>query len=330
MNKIPIRVIRLENYAVERYHNTWFNLFLNYLSNDFEIEYENCLENSVRIRELFYGEEKEYPMSDVDMILENKLNGEICCISFTEYFNSNIVHYMKNPRFKSMILVHFNYHHLYYWTKRDNVEHKMNRVKPWIFPVYNEFDVDRYRAIRESSDLTDKLFFKGSGLDSYRIAVKHLCEQNVIDSSIHALDDYLKIMATSKIALGYYQDLDKYVTPFDYPGEFCYRDMEYISIGVPFIRIEYRDSIYDGLYPNHHYISINREVAYNAFENYGNEGVANLIREKYEEVKDDRCLLEFISKNQKEYYDKYVRWPNSAKLAYNQLGLNDWLKMEKI
>lgn len=322
--KTPIRVIRNENYGVDRYHNTWFDLFKEHLNKDFDVDYINCADGNVYIQNFLY-EERVYPVSDVDMILENRINGEICCISFTEYFNSGIVHYMNNFRFKSMILVHFNYHHLYYWTKRDRVEHKMNLVKPWIFPVYNEFDVDKYRAIRDGSELNDKLFFKGSGLDSYRIAVKNLAEQGIIDTEVHELGDYLTLMAKSKIALGYYQDLDRYVTPFDYPGEFCYRDMEYVSIGVPFIRIEYRDSIYNGLYPNHHYISINRELAYRAFENSGNHGVAELIREKYEEVKDDKFFLDSISKNQREYYDKYVRWPNSAKLAYKQLGLEDWI-----
>lgn len=326
MNKVPIRVLRQENYNVNRYHNTWFENFLSYLSRDFDVEYVNTTEAQVYIQDKLYGDQISYPISDVDMILENTLNGEICCISFTECFNSYVVHYMKNPRFKSMILAHFNYHHLYYWTKRDNVENKLNRIKPWIFPVYNDFDVDYYRTVRDESELTDNLFFKGSGLKDYRIAVKYLCDQHIINPSVHSLDDYLLIMSRSKIALGYYQDLDRYVTPFDYPGEFCYRDMEYISVGVPFIRIEYRDSIFDGLYPNHHYISINRETAYSVYERNGNEGIANLIRDKYEEVKDDKFLLEFISKNQREYYDKYVRWPNSAKLAYKQLGLNDWLK----
>lgn len=323
--KTPIRVMRLENYNVDRYHNTWFDMFREYLNRDFDVEYINCPDGTARIQNFLYEEETNYPIFDVDMVLENKANGEICCISFTEYFNSGIVHYMKNPRFKSMVLVHYNYHHLYYWTKKDGVENKLGSVKPWIFPVYNNFNVDYYREVRDRSEHTDGLFFKGSGLDSYRLAVKALKEQGIVDTEVHNLNDYLTLMAKSKIALGYYQDLDKYVTPFDYPGEFCYRDMEYISIGVPYIRIEYRDSIYNGLYPNHHYISINREAAYRAFDKDGNDGVAQLIREKYEEVKDDKNLLSFISKNQREYYDKYVAWPNSAKLAYQQLGLKDWI-----
>ena len=326
--KTPIRVIRRENYEVERYHNTWFANFLEYLSNDFDITYVNCADGKAYIQDVFY-EEKEYHISDVDMILENRLNGEVCAISFTEYFNSYIVHIVKNYRFKSMILAHFNYHHLYYWLKKDAVDNKIDKVKPWIFPVYNQFDVNKYRQIRDTSEKTKSLFFKGSGLDSYRLSVDILRQRGIIDTEVYELGNYLSMMSKSRIALGYYQDLDKYVTPFDYPGEFCYRDMEYVAIGVPFIRIEYRDSVYNGLYPNHHYISITREKAYSAFEKNGNEGVADLIQQKYEEVKDDTLFLDFISNNQRNYYDEYVRWPKSAELAYKQLGLKDWISDER-
>lgn len=322
--KTPIRVIRKENYDVERYHTNWFNYFREYLSKDFDVTYINCEDGHVNIQDVLYNE-KSYPLTDVDMILENQLNGELSCISFTEYFNSYIVHFMKNPRFKSMILTHFNYHHIYYWTKRDEIGHKIDKVKPWIFPIYNEFDVDHYRNVRDTSELNDQLFFKGSGLESYRLGVNHLVEDGVIDGNTSSLGNYLYQLSKSKIALGYYQDLDRYTTPFDYPGEFCYRDMEYISIGVPFIRIEYKDSIYNGLYPNHHYVSINREKAYTVFEKEGNRGIANLLKEKYEEVRNDQDFLRFISNNQRRYYDDYVRWPKSAELAYKQLGLKDWI-----
>ena len=206
--------------------------------------------------------ENKPPISDVDMIIENLDNGEYKAISFTEYFNSWIVHYLKSPLFKGLLLTHFNYHHLYYWLKRDDVLDKIDLVKPWIFPVYNEFDVDEYRKLRNDSKLNDGLFFKGSGcsLEGYRQVVSILSHKYGINTETSVFDEYIKNLSTAKIGLAYYQDLDKYVTPFDYPGEFCYRDMEYIALGIPFIRIEYRDSIHNGLYPNHHYISINRET----------------------------------------------------------------------
>lgn len=325
-----LRIHRKENHDVERYHNKWFLDFVEYLRKDFDIDYVKYPNDSAAHASLqtpVKGFDNHPPLSDVDMIIENLSNNEYVCISFTEYFNSWIVHYMKSDKFKGLILTHFNYHNLYYWTKRDNVEDKMGLVKPWIFPIFNEFDVDHYRNLRDSSELVDGLFFKGSGSDenSYRKTVYHLSQYGLVDREPIPMDQYLTQMASTRLGLSYYQDLDKYYTPFDYPGEFCYRDMEYMAIGVPFVRIEYRDSIYNGLYPNHHYVSIPRERAYKAHMENGDRGVADILRDKYNEIKDDHVLLNYISRNQREWYDNNFRWPKSAELAYQQLNIKDWL-----
>lgn len=327
-----LRIHRRENYNVDRYHNKWFADFTDYLRERFDVDYRNydpdengfshvLMEN---LTHPSFG--KSPPLSDVDMIIENLDNGEHKAISFTEYFNSWIVHHLKSPRFKGLLLTHFNYHHLYYWLKRDNVEDKLNLVKPWIFPIYNNFDVEEYRKLRDESDLQDGLFFKGSGCDpeGYRRVISIMTDRYGLNTDRVPFNEYMNILSTSKVALAYYQDMDKYVTPFDYPGEFCYRDMEYMSLGVPFIRVEYRDSVHNGLHPNHHYISINRETAYKVFWEKGNEGVAELLYNKYLEVKDDLVLLQRISENQRKYFDEYVRWPKSAELAYKLLNMSEW------
>lgn len=328
--RTTLRIHRKENYDVERFHNKWFSDFVEYLRKDFDIDYVNYPNEQnihVTLQSPVKGFDYNPPISDVDMIIENLSNNEYVCISFTEYFNSWIVHYMKSDKFKGLILTHFNYHNLYYWTKRDNIESSMHLVKPWIFPIFNEFDVDYYRNLRDSTEIEEGLFFKGSGSDekSYRRAVYYLSEDGLINREPVPMDQYLTKMATTRLGLSYYQDLDKYYTPFDYPGEFCYRDMEYMAVGVPFIRIEYRDSIYNGLYPNHHYISIPRERAYKAHMENGDRGVADILRDKYEEVKDDLVLLNQISHNQRKWYDDYFRWPRSAELAFQQLNIKDWL-----
>lgn len=325
-----LRIHRKENHCVDRYHNKWFADFVEYLKKDFDIDYvkySNEPTTHASLQTLVKGFDNNPPLSDVDMIIENLSNNEYVCISFTEYFNSWIVHYMKSDKFKGLILTHFNYHNLYYWAKRDNVEDKMHLVKPWIFPIFNEFDVDHYRNLRDTSELTDGLFFKGSGIDenSYRKAIYHLSRENLIDAESLPMNQYLFQMAKSKVALSYYQDLDKYNTPFDYPGEFCYRDMEYMAVGVPFIRIEYRDSIYNGLYPNFHYISIPREQAYKDYEQNGDMAVSKILYDKYKEIKDDHVILSQISRNQREWFDSNFRWPKSAELAYQQLNIKDWL-----
>jgi hypothetical protein len=211
--------------------------------------------------------------------------------------------------------------------KRDRSVKNIDKVKPWIFLPYKEFDYDHYRELRKSKlKLEEKLFYLGSGIDSYRKSVQIVESKGLLQrTGNYEFKNYLDKMISSKIGLSHYLDLDKYNTPFDHPGEFCYRDIEYMSVGLPFIRIEYKDSVHDPLLPNHHYISIPREKAYVAYEKNGDEGVADLYINKYLEVKDDQELLNFISKNQMEWFDKNVKSPNIEKLTFELLELNKWL-----
>jgi hypothetical protein len=119
--------------------------------------------------------------------------------------------------------------------------------------------------------------------------------------------------------------LDKYNTPFDHPGEFCYRDIEYTLLGVPYIRIEFKDTTFNPLLPNVHYISIPREKAYVAYEKYGDVGVADLYIERYKEIIDDEIFLSYISKNQLLWADNNLMGDNKYKLTFQLLELDKWL-----
>ena len=116
-------------------------------------------------------------------------------------------------------------------------------------------------------------------------------------------------------------DVDMFNSANEHPGELCYRDIEMMSIGVPYIRIEYKSEIHNAFIPNYHYIMIPREHAYMEFDKNGHQGVANLIISKYNEVKNDDEFLKFISRNQREWYDKNMRWQKSAELVINKLKL---------
>jgi len=329
-----IRIHRNENLLYPRYHNTWFAYFAEYCRRFFQVDYVNYWTDvndhvnqniKVTLQQPLVGIGNCFTLSDVDMIIENLDTNEISVISFTEYFNSVTVHYMRSEYFKSMVLSHFNYHHIYYWIKRDHLLHKMHLVRPGIFPLYLDFDIDYYRNLRDSSELNQELFYKGSLYSSYRQVVELLADQNKITLDHVKFEEYLRVLSQSDMALSYYLDLDKYQGPWDHPGEFCYRDMEYMAIGVPFVRIEYRDSVHDGLYPNHHYVSINRETAYQVYKDLGDAGVADLLYNKYLEVRNDREFLKFVSNNQRQYYDSYCRLEKSSELVFQQLKLQDWI-----
>jgi hypothetical protein len=90
-------------------------------------------------------------------------------------------------------------------------------------------------------------------------------------------------------------------------GEFCYRDVEFMAVGIPFIKMEYVSNLNPPLIPNYHYISVPRlDQIPTVNERVGGPEYADAYLQRFMEVKDDTEFLNFISKNSMEYYDKYL------------------------
>jgi hypothetical protein len=82
-----------------------------------------------------------------------------------------------------------------------------------------------------------------------------------------------------------------------------------MAMGIPLIRFEYLSKLKIPLIPNYHYISVDRPDDLNSFlkqDKDGNDSHANLITNKFLEVKDNKVFLNFISKNAKKYYEDYL------------------------
>jgi hypothetical protein len=326
-----IRFHRIDNIDYGRSHGPWYKKFAEYCEQYFNVEWVNYAETTyqgtgtIQLQAELPHFGSTPPLSDADCIIENLETNKFVVLTFTEYFNSYVVHYLRSDNCEKLCSAHFSYHNIYHWLKRDNILHKLDNVSPWFFGMFETFDIDHYRTLRENTtEFNSQLFYKGSGQE-YRKVINILHEQNIVDRNPVPFDTYLHELSTAKCGLSYYMDLDKYHTPFHHPGEFCYRDMEYMAVGTPFIRIEYKDAVYNGLIPNYHYISIPREYAHIAYHTEGNEGVAELIKQKYNEVINDEPFLNFVSKNGKEWIDKYARWPVSAEFTFKLTGLDKWI-----
>lgn len=326
-----IKFHRVDNVMYGRYHSPWFKQFAEYCNQYFDVEWKDYASAgdqgtaNIQLQSEVGSFGKEPPLSDVDCVIENMDTGQFVVLSFTEYFNSYVVHYLKSDLCQKVCLTHFSYHNIYHWLKRDFLTHRMQKVSPWFFGRFEDFDVEYYRKLREeTAEFNKTLFYKGSG-QGYREVVNILHEEGFVDRSPIPFNAYLEEAAKSKLALSYYTDLDKYYTAFHHPGEFCYRDIEYAAMGIPFIRIEYKDSVYNGFIPNYHYIAIPREFAYDAYKEGGNKAVADLIREKYNSVIDDDAFLKYISDNQKTWFDTYANWPISAEFTLKLTGMDTWI-----
>jgi len=330
---MKIKIHRFKNEQWGRAHLPFFEGFDKYLSNFFEIEslnYNkdgNTFDGQIDLINNSYSNfGNRPPISDVDCVIENASTGETKVISFTEYFNSYAVHIAKSESCTKVLLAHFNWNNVYHWMKRENSIKTLSKISPWIFLPFKEFDVQYYREKRTNiENLNDKLFWQGSGVDSYRKAIR-IVEQKGYMQTIQTLphDQYLDKLIESRVALSYYTELSRYNTPFNHPGEFCYRDIEYTLLGVPYIRIEFKDNVYDEFRPNKHYISIPREHAYVAYQKHGDEGVADLFIERYNEVKDDDTFLSYVSYNQLQWSDKNLLDDKKYELTFKLLELDKW------
>jgi hypothetical protein len=327
-----IRTHRFENEMWGRAHLPFFKKLDEYLSNFFDVEsinYNvdgNTFNGRINLLKPVGNFGNTPPLSDVECVLENLETGEIKLLSFTEYFNSYSCHIAKSETCSKVLLAHFNWGNVYYWMKRENSINMLNKIKPWIFLPFQEFDVDYYRNERTKiTEFDDKLFWMGSGVDTYRKMIRMVENKGHLQPIVSTShEEYLNRLIKSKIGLSYYLDLDKYNTPFDHPGEFCYRDIEYTLLGIPYIRIEFKDNVYDEFKPNCHYISIPREHAYVAYEKYGDEGICDLYIKRYKEVINDTEFLNYISKNQLEWCEKNLNKDKKYELTFNLLELKNW------
>ena len=138
-------------------------------------------------------------------------------------------------------------------------------------------------------------------------------------------DDILNKTFTPYPPHVYFNELinHKIALSVDGRGEFCYRDIEYMAMGVPFIRFKFNSEMDPKLIPNYHYISVDRPEDLDHDRN-STEEHAKLIEKRFLEVKDDSKFLSFISKNAKAYYENFITFDSCTKHTYKLLDLDKW------
>lgn len=152
----------------------------------------------------------------------------------------------------------------------------------------------------------DKFFFRGNVKNACRHAVDFLKNEDLFEGG--ESNSHYDI---------YFNELIQYKVGLSIPGigELCFRDIEYMALGIPMMRFEYITQLDPPLIPNYHYISIDRidteeDKKYNggviSREREADQRHINAYIKKFKEVKDNIEFLEFISKNARNYYDTYL------------------------
>lgn len=138
-------------------------------------------------------------------------------------------------------------------------------------------------------------------------------------------EEYLKDMLLHKVGLS-----------ISGASEFCFRDIEYMGVGLPMLRFEYISKWNPDLIPNYHYIAVSRldssqeeewfcgkENLQNGFvgQNEYTDLYADAYYNRFLEVKDDIDFLKFISKNARNYYNNFLHPSTRVNNILNLLEL---------
>lgn len=162
-------------------------------------------------------------------------------------------------------------------------------------------DYDSIFSNRKNVKLIDKLFFKSSTVrkDPYKLAELGICNSDTHEGKKYK--EYLIEASQYKVGLAISSNAEK-----------CYREIEYMAIGLPFMRLDYIGDHFPPLIPDYHYISINREkYSINPKEwtadsdLKGGPKYVEAYKQRFLEVKDDIEFLDYISCNAREYYKTY-------------------------
>ena len=263
-------------------------------SRNFDIELKNKTESTN-----FYLMECEYVIQFDD-------TSEIYVLSVSDVLSCATLEEKNNPLLKKVLMSQFDKEDIRAHVGDEN----MGKYFPWIYFQSGIHDLEQYYYRRKViSELNDKMIFRGTSIE----------ERSILGYMNSELFEGPHIVGGAE---PYFNDIINYKVGLSVAGrgQLCYRDIEYMAIGLPFIRFEYTCEMNPKLIPNYHYISVDRpEGLIN--DRFGNECHAKLLEERFLQVKDDRKFLEFISNNARDYYKKYLSYDNNVDHTMNILGL---------
>lgn len=178
------------------------------------------------------------------------------------------------------------------------------------YPTECSLSFDELYEKRQNIELIDKLFWRSSTRreDPFELAEKGICNRD--HSSGHSMEEYMLEAINYKVGLA-----------ISSVGEKCYREIEYMGAGIPFLRLEFIGKHEPPLIPNYHYIAINRDeygivpepMWSPTHDREGGPDYVEAYTKRFLEVKDDKEFLNFITENARTYFkencDKLTRIP---------------------
>lgn len=296
-----------------RYYNFVFEGLIEKLHKEFD-----CIDSRYYINahakhrpvKLLYDETPDdhtFYTLECEMIIENYDTQEIIGLSACDDLTTLVL--KPHPKVTKILMAQYNKENIDLHLRGD--EHS-SKIVPWIYFPQTIQDYDSFYKKRQEVNLIDKFYFRGT-------SIEHRPILRYFDSF------YFTGPNANKCFLNYAEEAINHKIGFSAAGrgEFCYRDIEYMAMGIPFMRFKYNNEMFEPLIPNYHYISVEWPDGVEK-EHTLTEKHARAVEKRFIEVKDDLNFLNFISKNAREYYEKYIDLKNSIEHTYKLINIESW------
>jgi FkbM family methyltransferase len=295
-----------------RYYNLFWDKFTDHLKEYFDIEENRHFEFAHMQRfpvTINKGISEDFGLLECEYLIQNLENDEFVIMTVADDITHAAVNERENPLLKKTLISQFFPRKINQYLS-DSCK---NKLSPWIYFQSMVFDLEPFYQKRLNNPPDKKqLFFKGSSIEDRKI-LHHINKKNITDFSAVSPDAYFEEAIQYKVGVS-----------IDGRGEFCYRDIEYMALGIPMIRYEYESKFYDPLIPNFHYISIPRPKDMDVYK-YGGEEHAKILESRYYEVLGNEEYLNFVSRNARDYYEKNCEINANIKNTFELLDLKNWL-----
>lgn len=284
--------------------NQGFGYVFNRIFDDFSLHYPN----EVPVKSKFNTVEKFYPCQHPGgrcgistMKITNKENGKTTVLSFWDRTMDAV--YSKGLGWEDMNVVHI-IGGLGIFMSPGEIQEKYNiKFTPFLYPLefLNSYQyINQYRGTYNPNERIKKACFVGWVYDSRKQIADILNKHPLFE-----------VIGTEAGLRGepYYEKMSQYALTlsFNGNGEWCLRDVESMGLGIPTVRAEMKTPFYKGLIPGVNYIK-GMEQSPNAHMTfpYSFEDTAAQYIDAVEKAINDEELLMSISKNNIDYYDKYL------------------------
>lgn len=316
MDKLIIHNPRSKHDGYYRYHNFFWDALTTRLSRYFDVHenrYAEFLHTDRALVKLQARTVEDFFLHECDYVIENITTGDFYILSTADVLHYNITCEHDNPHLKQVLFAQYIEKIMQY-----NVPARsLRKYSPWLYFQSQPFDLEElyHKRLRTKKSIS-KLYFRGLTRD--RPILQHLSSDILDNTDSTDRHTYLNELLNVEVALS-----------LGGVADICYRDIEYMALGIPFIRFEFPNRFREPLIPNVHYISVERPLdlptlSYRCgvgLDRMGTAEHAKLIEQRYLEVIDNKDFLRYIGENAREYYEKYLMYPNNVNNTIDWLGI---------